>query len=107
VHVLLGMPDPSLDVGGADDLRRAVVVAVAGRHAAVIVDMVLTAVEGSSPRRTRASRPAEPWARHGADGGAAACSVLLAAAGLVRRRSGAGSGAATWTFTCRGGTIGG
>ena len=45
VHVLLGQPDLGLDVRRADQLRRAVIAAIATRHAPVIVDIIFTAVE--------------------------------------------------------------
>ena len=45
VLVLLGLPDLGLDVRRADQLRRAVIAAIATRHAPVIVDMVFTTVE--------------------------------------------------------------
>jgi predicted Co/Zn/Cd cation transporter (cation efflux family) len=45
VHVLLRDADAGLDVRRADALRRAVVTAVAQRHAPVIVDIVFTAIE--------------------------------------------------------------
>jgi cation diffusion facilitator family transporter len=45
VHVLLSEAEAGLDIKGADALRRAVVAAVANRHAPVIVDMVFTAIE--------------------------------------------------------------
>jgi hypothetical protein len=65
VHVLLGPAGLSLDVGRADDLRRAVNAAVVGRHAPAVVDIVLTATEalaapiaGSSVGRAGAPRRA-------------------------------------------------
>ena len=45
VHVLLGQPDLGLDVRRADQLRRAVIAAIAGRHAPVVVDIIFTALE--------------------------------------------------------------
>jgi hypothetical protein len=45
VHVLLQRSGTTLDVHAADDLRRAAVAAVAGRHAPAVVDIVFTAVE--------------------------------------------------------------
>lgn len=45
VHVLLAEPDLNLDVRRADQLRRAMIAAIAERHAPVIVDIVFTATE--------------------------------------------------------------
>jgi predicted Co/Zn/Cd cation transporter (cation efflux family) len=45
VHVLLGEAEAGLEVKEADELRRAVVAAVASRHAPGIVDIVFTAIE--------------------------------------------------------------
>lgn len=45
VHVLLGEAEAGLEVKKADELRRAVVAAVAERHTPVIVDLVFTVIE--------------------------------------------------------------